>query len=382
VTRRSVMTVYGTRPEAIKLALVIHALRDREDLRAVTVVTGQHREMMDEVNETFGISPEVDLDIMQHGQDLSDITERVLHGLGPVLEAERPDVVIVQGDTTTSSAAALSAAYHRIPVVHVEAGLRSHDSSSPFPEEINRVLTSHLAALHLTPTALARNNLLREGVHDADIVVTGNTVIDALMHARAKAVRFQNARLEELCSSDRRIVVVTMHRRESWGRPMEAIATCLAELCSREPDVVVVIPAHRNPVVRQSLLPPLEDLPNVVVTEPLPYAEFARLLGEAHLVLTDSGGIQEEAPSLGTPVIVLRETTERPEAIEAGTALLVGSDPARILKEVTELLHQPERYAAMANAVNPYGDGHASERVVAAVGAMLGRGTRMAEFAP
>jgi UDP-N-acetylglucosamine 2-epimerase (non-hydrolysing) len=213
-------------------------------------------------------------------------------------------------------------------------------------------------------------------------VVTGNTVIDALMHARSRSVRFGDPRLEGLCASGRRIVVLTMHRRESWGRPMEDIATALAELCAREPDISVVIPVHRNPVVRRSLLPPLAGLPNVLITEPLPYAQFARLLGEAHLVLTDSGGIQEEAPSLGKPVLVLRDTTERPEAITAGTALLVGSDPARILKEVTELLHRPERYAAMANAVNPYGDGRASERVAAAVGAMLGTGSRLEEFSP
>lgn len=370
--RRVVMTVYGTRPEAIKVAPVIAAIESSPGLANSIVVTGQHREMLDEVNRLFGITPDHDLDIMRHGQTLAQIAARVLEGLDPVLAEVRPDAVLVQGDTTTSTAAALAAFYRQVPVVHLEAGLRSHDIGSPFPEEANRRLTSQIAALHLAPTATSRANLLREGVDEASIVVTGNTVIDALLTTVGKAVPFDDPALTALAGSARRVVLVTTHRRESWGPAMEGIGRALATLARQHPDVTFVLPVHRNPVVREAVLPAVAGLDNVLVTEPLPYGQFARLLDRAHVVLTDSGGVQEEAPSLGTPVLVMRENTERPEAVEAGTVRLIGTAEQRIVDEVNRLLDDAEAHAAMARAMNPYGDGHAAERTVAALRRLLG----------
>ena len=378
--RPTVMTVYGTRPEAIKVAPVIKALEASDVLNSATVVTGQHREMLDEVNRIFGIVPEHDLDIMRHGQTLAQIASRVLDGLDPILERVRPDAVLVQGDTTTSTAAALAAFYRQIPVVHLEAGLRSHDISSPFPEEANRRMTSQIAALHLAPTATSKANLLREGVAEADVVVTGNTVIDALLETADRHVSFSDPALEELAASGRPILLVTTHRRENWGDAMHGVGRALARLAANFPDQVIVLPAHRNPVVREAVLPYLEGLGNVVVTEPLAYGQFTRMLGLARIVLTDSGGVQEEAPSLGKPVLVMRENTERPEAVDAGTVLLIGTDEERIVAEVSRLVRDEGHYAAMANAVNPYGDGKASGRTVAAAGELLGVGARGEEF--
>jgi UDP-N-acetylglucosamine 2-epimerase (non-hydrolysing) len=377
-----VMTVYGTRPEAIKVAPVIQAIQASRTLQGITVVTGQHREMLDQVNELFEILPDHDLNILRHGQTLAGITSRVLEGLDPILQATKPDAVMVQGDTTTSTAAALAAFYRQIPVVHLEAGLRSHDITSPFPEEANRKITSQIATLHLAPTAASKANLLREGVAEADIAVTGNTVIDALLMTAGKEIPFADPALEDLASSGRPILLVTTHRRENWGDTMHGVGRALARIARSEPDQVIVLPAHRNPVVRESLLPYLKGLENVLVTEPLPYGEFTRMLGLARIVLTDSGGVQEEAPSMGRPVLVMRENTERPEAVDAGTVMLIGTNEDRIVKEVDRLIHDAGRYAAMANAVNPYGDGHASRRVVAAVGELFGVGTRAADFQP
>jgi UDP-N-acetylglucosamine 2-epimerase (non-hydrolysing) len=375
-----VMTVYGTRPEAIKVAPVIRALEESRLLRSTTVVTGQHREMLDEVNAIFGITPDHDLDIMRHGQTLAGIASRVLDGLDPILEQVRPDAVIVQGDTTTSTAAALAAFYRQIPVVHLEAGLRSHDISSPFPEEANRKITSQIAALHLAPTPVSKANLLREGVAEEAVAVTGNTVIDALLATVGKSLPFTDPALEELAASGRPILLVTTHRRENWGEAMHGVGRALARIATAEPELTVVLPIHRNPVVREAVLPYLDGMVNVLVTEPLPYGEFTRMLSVSTVVLTDSGGVQEEAPSLGKPVLVMRENTERPEAVDAGTVTLIGTDEERIVAEVTHLLHDAEHYAAMANAVNPYGDGRASERTVAAVGALLGLGDRETDF--
>lgn len=377
-----VMTVYGTRPEAIKVAPVIQAIEASRTLQGITVVTGQHREMLDQVNELFGIVPDDDLNILQHGQTLAGITRRVLEGLEPILEATRPDAVIVQGDTTTSTAAALAAFYRQIPVVHLEAGLRSHDITSPFPEEANRKITTQIAALHLAPTAASKANLLREGVAEADIVVTGNTVIDALLMTAGKQVHFADQALEDVASSSRPILLVTTHRRENWGDTMHGVGRALAHIARSEPNQVIVLPAHRNPIVRDALLPYLDGLENVIVTEPLPYGEFTRMLGLARIVLTDSGGVQEEAPSMGKPVLVMRENTERPEAVDAGTVMLIGTNEGRIVKEVERLIHDAVHYAAMANAVNPYGDGDASRRVVAAIAELLSVGTRAADFRP
>lgn len=374
------MTVYGTRPEAIKVAPVVQAIERSAVLDSVTVVTGQHREMLDEVNAIFGIVPDHDLDIMRHGQTLAEITSRVLVGLDPILQDVRPDAVMVQGDTTTSTAAALAAFYRQIPVVHLEAGLRSFNMLSPFPEEANRKLTSQVAALHLAPTAGSRGNLLREGVAAQHIAVTGNTVIDALLETVGREVSFEDPQLTALAESGGRVLLVTTHRRENWGGAMEGVGRALARLARQEPDMTVVLPAHRNPIVREAVLPHLEGLDNVVVTEPLPYGQFTRLLALATVVLTDSGGVQEEAPSLGRPVLVMRDTTERPEAVDAGTVRLIGTDEQRIVDEVSALLHDPDHYAAMANAVNPYGDGRAAERSVAAIAELLGVGQRVADF--
>ena len=382
IVKPRVMTVYGTRPEAIKVAPVIQAIEASCTIQGFTVVTGQHREMLDQVNELFGIVPDYDLNILQRGQTLAGITSRVLEGLDPILEATSPDAVIVQGDTTTSTAAALAAFYRQIPVVHLEAGLRSHDIASPFPEEANRKITTQIAALHLAPTAASKANLLREGVAEVDIAVTGNTVIDALLMTAGKEIPFADPALEHLASSARPILLVTTHRRENWGDNMHGVGRALAHIAHSEPDQVIVLPAHRNPIVREALLPYLVGLDNVLVTEPLPYGEFTRMLGLARIVLTDSGGVQEEAPSMGKPVLVMRENTERPEAVDAGTVMLIGTNEDRVVEEVERLIHDAGHYAAMANAVNPYGDGDASRRVVAAIAELLAVGTRAEDFQP
>ncbi|MHA7133484.1 non-hydrolyzing UDP-N-acetylglucosamine 2-epimerase [Oerskovia turbata] len=365
--RPRIMTVYGTRPEAIKVAPVIKALEASDAFESVTVVTGQHREMLDQVNELFGIVPDHDLDIMSHGQSLTQIFARVIEGLDPILEKEAPAAVVVQGDTSTSTAAALAAFYRQIPVVHVEAGLRSGDIHSPFPEEANRRITTQIATLHLAPTETSRANLLAEGVDDADITVTGNTVIDALLTTVGKQIHFSDSRLEELAASGRRILLVTTHRRENWGGAMEGVGRALAQIARRFPDLEIVLPAHRNPIVRDAVLPQLVGLDNVTVTEPLAYGEFARMMSLSTVILTDSGGVQEEAPSLGKPVLVMRDNTERPEAVEAGTVRLIGTDEHRIVADVSRLLTDARVYAAMANATNPYGDGRAAQATLPAI---------------
>jgi UDP-N-acetylglucosamine 2-epimerase (non-hydrolysing) len=371
MSRPLVMTVYGTRPEAIKVAPVITALETDDRFDSLTVVTGQHREMLDQVNDVFGIVPDHDLDIMSHGQTLGQIFARVMSRLDPILAERRPDAVIVQGDTSTSTAAALAAFYRQIPVVHLEAGLRSGDIMSPFPEEANRKITSQIAALHLAPTLRSLANLVAEGVQLENIVVTGNTVIDALYLAVQRRTAFTDPAVARVASSGRRVVLVTTHRRENWGDAMEGVGRALARIARRFPDVEVVLPVHRNPVVRDAVLPHVAGLPNVTVTEPLGYGEFTHLLSLSTLVLTDSGGLQEEAPSLGKPVLVMRDNTERPEAVEAGTARLIGTAEERVVAEVNRLLTNEAAYAAMAQAVNPYGDGHSAKRVLDATARVL-----------
>ena len=374
-----VMVIYGTRPEAIKLAPLIGRLAASEHLQPLPVVTGQHREMLDQVNQLFGIEPVHDLDIITPRQTLTDVTVRALSGLSDVIRAEAPVAVVVQGDTTTSFVAALAAFYAQVSVVHVEAGLRTSDPYNPFPEEINRRLTSQLASLHLAPTRTSRANLVAENVKPSRIFVTGNTVIDALHSVVARRLAYSDLALERL---DGRSVLITAHRRESWGAPMAASARAIATLARRYPDVTFVLPAHLNPVVREVLLPPLAGLPNVAITEPLPYGQFCRLMQDSHLILTDSGGVQEEGPSLGKPVLVMRETTERPEAVEAGTVRLVGTDEATIVREVAALLDDADHYATMANAVNPYGDGHAARRSVQAIEHFFGLADPPDDFDP
>lgn len=374
------MAVFGTRPEAIKLAPVLLALDRSPAFELINVVTAQHREMLDQVLAMFSLTPRYDLDMMREGQTLSAITARALEGLSPLLRAERPDAMVVQGDTTTTMAGALAAFYHRVPVVHLEAGLRTGDLGAPFPEEANRRLTTQLTTLHLAPTPTAKANLLREGVERPRVVVTGNTVIDALVWASSRRAPYEDAGLEELDRSDRRVLLVTAHRRESWGEGLRHIAEALADIARAEPELTLVLPMHPNPIVRAAMLPELGGLPNVLIREPLAYGPFARLLARSHIVLTDSGGLQEEAPALGKPVLVMRDTTERPEGVEAGNALLVGTDRRVVGESVRRLLHDPATYDAMAVARNPYGDGVAATRAVAAISHLFGEGPSPQDF--
>jgi UDP-N-acetylglucosamine 2-epimerase (non-hydrolysing) len=378
MTKR-VMLVYGTRPEAIKMAPVLFQLRRSAELTPIVLLTGQHRSMLEQVNRDFRIDPDHDLEIMETVQTLQDITVRCLQGVSELLRHERPDVVLVQGDTTSAFAAALAAFYEQIPVAHLEAGLRTGDLYSPYPEEANRRLISRLASLHLAPTPVSRENLLRERVERGSVVVTGNTIIDALLWTVGQARPFSDPRLQALESSGAPILLVTAHRRESWGKPMQLVSEALAEISLRMPELQVVLPVHPNPIVRDALLPHLRA-PNVTILEPLPYAEFARLMAISSIVLTDSGGIQEEAPSLGKPVLVMRDSTERPEGIVAGTARLIGTDPADIIEAVETLTSDTDAYQAMAKAINPYGDGHAARRTVEALISFLNQGPAPSDF--
>lgn len=362
-----VMVVYGTRPEAIKLAPVIRALEESMQLRPVVVVTGQHREMLDQVNQVFGISPDVDLNIMNPGQSLNRIAARILHTIDAEIVRYQPAAIVVQGDTTTVMAAAVAAFNRSIPVVHLEAGLRSGDLSSPFPEEGNRKLVSQISALNLAPTVTARNNLLADGVEDETIKVTGNTVIDALQWAVGRPIEFRDPTLSMLECDQRPMILLTAHRRENLGNRMEGIGAAVAEIARQNPNLVVVWPAHKNPQVRRAIEPHVKDLENVHSIEPIGYHEFSHLLRRAHIVLTDSGGLQEEAPSLGKPVLILRDNTERPEAIDAGTAKLIGTDPDHVIAEVQRLLDDPREYRRMAEAINPFGDGQSAIRCVEAI---------------
>ncbi len=372
------LVVYGTRPEAIKLAPVVRALRASERLEVVVAVTGQHRTMLDQVNALFEIVPELDLDVIRPRQRLDEMTGRILLGMTDALRRLRPDAIVVQGDTTTTFVAALAAFYQQVPVLHVEAGLRTDARYDPFPEEINRRLTSQLAALHLAPTRSSRANLLRDGIAADDVAVTGNTVIDALLDVVARDLPPSDPAVRVL--EDGPSVLITSHRRESWGEPMSRTANAIARLAKEHRGVRFLLPAHLNPAVREVLLPPLAGFDNVTVTEPLSYADFAQAMARCTLCLTDSGGVQEEAPSLGKPVLVLRETTERPEAVHAGTVRLVGTDEDLIVAEVSALLTDPAAYEAMARAVNPYGDGHAAARVAAAVEAFFGHRERLPDW--
>ncbi len=370
--RPAVMVVYGTRPEAIKVAPVIKALEESEKLDVISVITAQHREMLDQVNEVFEVTPDVDLNLMKPGQTLNEIAARVLTSIDETIAEHQPAAVLVQGDTTTVMAAGIAAFNRSIPVVHLEAGLRSGDLFSPFPEEGNRKLVSQIASLHLAPTEVSKANLLKDGVAESDIVVTGNTVIDALHWAVERPREFTDPVLNEVADSGRQIILVTTHRRENLGPNMESIGRAMRVLAERYPDAVLVWPAHKNPKVRETIKPHIEDLANVISIEPVAYGEFAHLIGASHIVLTDSGGIQEEAPSLGKPVLVLRENTERPEAVDAGTVKLIGAQEADIVREVSALMDSEDAYQAMAQAVNPYGDGKSAQRCVDSMATLLG----------
>lgn len=363
---RKILTVFGTRPEAIKLFPLVHRLARDDRFIGRVCISAQHREMLDQVLDIAGIVPDHDLDLMTPGQTLDALTARALVEIGKVLDLEQPDWVVVQGDTTTVMAGAIAAYYRKIPVCHVEAGLRSGDIHHPWPEEVNRRVVGSFAALHCAPTTTARDALLRENVDPATVHVTGNTVVDALQWVTARVdnrpALADGLRALEERFAGRRIIGVTSHRRENFGEGMQAIAIAVKSIASRQ-DVAVIFPVHLNPQVRAVMKAELAGLDNVALLEPLDYPQFARLLDISHLMLTDSGGVQEEAPALGKPVLVMRETTERPEGIAAGTARLVGTDADRIVRETNRLLDDPAAYAAMAQAHNPFGDGHAAERI-------------------
>ena len=366
--RLKTLCVFGTRPEAIKMAPLALQLAADERFDAKVCVTGQHREMLDQVLSLFELKPDYDLNIMKPGQDLTDVTAGILTGLKPVLAEFKPDIVLVHGDTATTFAASLAAYYQQIPVGHVEAGLRTGNIYSPWPEEGNRKLTGALATLHFAPTETSRQNLLNEGVGEERILVTGNTVIDALLDVVAKLEASQSLQKQfsqqfNFLRADKKLILVTGHRRESFGGGFERICRALVDTAKAHPEVQVVYPVHLNPNVREPVNRLLQGIENVHLIEPLDYLPFVYLMNRAHLILTDSGGIQEEAPSLGKPVLVMRDTTERPEAVEAGTVKLVGTDTDMIVKHLNMLLSDEAAYAAMSRAHNPYGDGRACSRI-------------------
>jgi len=362
------MCVFGTRPEAVKLAPVVHALRATEHLEPIVVLTAQHREMLDQMLRWFDIVPVYDLNIMEHGQTLAQLTARVVVGIDDIVSELRPDLLLVQGDTVTVMAAALAAFYHKVPVGHVEAGLRTSDHYNPFPEEMARRQTTRLATLHFAPTAKAVENLRAEGISD-NVYLTGNTVIDALLETveRLKHTPVDQSLFGRTDFTHYKVLLVTAHRRENWGVNMAEIARALREIVEKFDDVQVLYPIHKNPVVRKSIEPVFNNHPRLVLVEPLDYVPFVYAMQRCHFVLTDSGGIQEEAPSLGKPVLVMRTNTERPEAVEAGAAKIVGVRCESIVSTAKILLSDPSEYSRMSCAVNPFGDGRASGRIVSAI---------------
>jgi UDP-N-acetylglucosamine 2-epimerase (non-hydrolysing) len=367
-----VLSVFGTRPEAIKMAPVVHALQQAPNsFESIVCVSAQHRAMLDQVLGVFGLSADYDLDLMTSGQSPAEVTARVLERLPALLRQVRPDVLLVQGDTMTTFAAAFAAYLERIPSGHVEAGLRTGDRYQPFPEEMNRVMTTRLASIHFAPTEQARSALLAEGVPASDVHLTGNTVIDALLQTVRPDYRFRSPKLAAL-DPDRRLVLITTHRRESFGAPLQSTCAAIRDLAERFPDLQFVLPVHPNPEVKQTVERLLCDLPGMYLIDPVDYLEFVHLMNRSYLVLTDSGGVQEEAPSLGKPVLVLREVTERPEGVQAGTAVVVGTNRERIVQMASKLLTSRDAYQKMANAVNPYGDGHASARIATALAERFG----------
>ena len=362
-----VMTIFGTRPEAIKMAPVILELARRSEFESIVAVTAQHREMLDQVLRLFDIKPDFDLDIMSADQTLFDITTKALTGLDRVLTEARPDIVLVHGDTTTTFVGALAAFYHQIAVGHVEAGLRTRNKYSPFPEEMNRRLTGSIADLNFAPTSTARENLLREGVDRSKIFVTGNTVIDALHRTIRADFVFDDELLRSIDYGSKKIILVTTHRRENLGEPMRHVYEALKKIVEEFPTVEIIFPVHKNPKVREIVDAVLGGLAQVHLIDPLDYEPFANLMSRAEIILTDSGGVQEEAPALGKPVLVLRDTTERPEAVDAGTVKLIGTDRSTVYDETRRLLIDRAEYDRMSAAVNPYGDGRAARRIVRAL---------------
>ena len=377
--KRRIMSVFGTRPEAIKMAPLVKELAAREGLASICCVTAQHREMLDSVLEVFDVKPDWDLDIMTPRQTLSTITSKCLVGMDEAIDALKPDMILVHGDTSTTFAGALSAFYHQVPVGHVEAGLRTYDKYSPYPEEMNRKLVTAIADLYFCPTENNRENLRREGITE-NVFVTGNTVIDALRTTVRENFVFATEALNRLPYESKKVVLVTCHRRENYGQPMEDIMSALAHIARTHEDVVLVYPVHLSPVVQECARRHLGDIPNVLLTAPLSADEMHNLMARCYLVLTDSGGLQEEAPALGKPVLVLRRETERPEAVTAGTVKLAGVARDGIVSMARQLITDPAAYAAMAHAVNPYGDGSACRRIADAILWRLGMGARPEDF--
>ncbi|QEK13232.1 UDP-N-acetylglucosamine 2-epimerase (non-hydrolyzing) [Crassaminicella thermophila] len=362
-----IMSIFGTRPEAIKMAPVVKSLEKDDFIESITCVTAQHREMLDQVLTLFNIQPGYDLNIMKAGQTLSEITSRALMGLEKIIKEVKPHMVLVHGDTTTTFTGALAAFYQQVKVGHVEAGLRSHNMYSPYPEEMNRTLTGKLSHLHFAPTKGNKENLLKEGINEENIIITGNTVIDALLQVVNKKYKFSDERLNCIDYSNKKVILMTAHRRENLGQPMVNIFSAIKEIVEKNENVEVVFPVHLNPKVRNLAYEILGNIDRINLIEPLDYEPFANLMARAHLILTDSGGIQEEAPSLGKPVLVLRTETERPEAVKAGTVKMAGIQKEKIFSLTNELINDEKAYNEMANAINPYGDGKAAERIVESI---------------
>jgi len=374
-----VMSVFGTRPEAIKMAPLVKELERHPQIQSIVTVTAQHREMLDQVLEIFNIKPDYDLNIMKQGQTLADITTRALNGLDEVIKEAKPDIILVHGDTSTTFAGALAAFYNQVKIGHVEAGLRTYDKYSPFPEEMNRKLTGAMTDLHFSPTISNKNNLLKENVDEKTIYITGNTVIDALKTTVKDEYTFADSTLNSLDFEGKKVILMTAHRRENLGKPLEDICTAARNIVTSHPDTVLVYPMHLNPKVRNTAKSILGDMDRVHLIEPLDVEELHNAMKRAYLVLTDSGGLQEEAPSLGKPVIVLRNETERPEAVEAGTVLMGGVDRENIEKLANMLLTDKAAYEKIAKTANPYGDGKASERIVKTILYYFGEATEKPE---
>lgn len=376
--------IFGTRPDTIKMAPIIKALSEHpEHFKVLTIATAQHRQMLDQVLDVFSIKPDYDLNIMQPRQTLATVTSKTITGLDEILEIEKPDMVLVQGDTSTTFVGSLAAFYRQIPIGHVEAGLRTNDPKNPFPEEINRRLTSVMTDIHFAPTETAKKALLKEGYAPDTIFVTGNTVVDALGFSVKKNYHFAVDVLNKIAATKKKIVLVTMHRRENWGKPMEGAANAVKRLSAKYPDYNFVFPVHLNPVVRDIVYPILQGVGNVSLIEPLDYLDFVNIMSLSHLILTDSGGVQEEGPAFGIPILVLRSVTERPEAVEYGTVKLVGLDEEKIFNTAVELFENAEAYKKMANAVNPYGDGKASDRHIKIISNYFGMtNEKIEEFKP
>lgn len=365
--KKKIITIFGTRPEAIKMAPLVKELEKREEIESKVCVTAQHREMLDQVLEYFEIKPDFDLNIMKSKQSLTGITNRVLEGLEEVFIKEKPDMILVHGDTTTTFAGALAAFYQQINVGHVEAGLRTFDKYFPFPEEMNRKLTGSLADLHFAPTKGSKNNLLREGISENDIYITGNTVIDAMLHTVKEDYKFENEELNKIDYVNKKVIMITAHRRENWGEGIENICKALNKIVEDNKDVELVYLVHLNPVVKDVVHEKLGGNDRIHLLPPLDTKETHNLMNKCFMVMTDSGGLQEEAPHLGKPVLVLRDVTERPEAVAYGTVKLVGTDVEKIVSEANELIQNRESYEKMSKSVNPYGDGKASERIADAI---------------